>query len=56
VFAGDRPAWTGAAGIAAVIVLPGLWQLAGSGARKIGEMFRVTPPPPPQTYVVLPKA
>jgi len=56
VLGGDRPAWLGAAGIAAVIVLPGLYQLMVTGARKVGEMFRVTPPPPPQTFVVLPKA
>ena len=53
---GDRAAWLGAGAIAAVIVVPGLVQLALAGSRKVGEMFRVTPPPPPQTYVVLPKA
>jgi hypothetical protein len=56
VFAGDRPAWMGAAAIAAVIVLPSLYQLLLAGMQKVGEMFRVTPPPPPHTYVVLPKA
>lgn len=53
---GDRAAWFGASAIAAVIVVPGLIQLSIAGCRKLAEMFRVTPPPPPQTYVVLPKA
>jgi hypothetical protein len=56
ILMGDRAAWIGASAIAAVIVVPGLVQLAFAGCRKVGEMFRVTPPPPPQTFVVLPKA
>jgi hypothetical protein len=56
VVLGDRSAWMAAGAIASVIVVPGLIQLALAGGRRIGEMFRVTPPPPPQTYVVLPKA
>lgn len=56
VFAGDRPAFLAAAGLASVILVPGLFQLLLAGCRKVGAMFRVTPPPPPQTYVVLPRA
>jgi hypothetical protein len=53
---GDRAAWLGAGAIASVIVVPGLIQLVLAGSGKVSEMFRVTPPPPPHTYVVLPKA
>ena len=56
VVLGDRAGWYGASAIAAVIMVPGLIQLGIAGCRKLGELFRVTPPPPPQTFVVLPKA
>lgn len=56
VFLGDRAAWLTAGAACSVILVPGLYLASIWTARKIGEMFRVTPPPAPQTYVVLPKA
>ena len=56
VLLGDQAAWTGAAAIGATIVIPGAIQLLVAGFGRIGQMFRVTPPRAPQTYVVLPKA
>ncbi len=55
VFLGDRAAGYGAAAIGMVVLVPGLIQLLVAGCVRVGQMFRVTPPPPPQTYVVLPR-
>jgi hypothetical protein len=56
VVLGDRAAWFQALAVASVILLPALVQTLLWMSRRMADMFRVTPPPPPQTYVVLPKA
>ena len=49
--AGDAAGWRGLAAMAALVVAPDAWRLAGMGLRRVMGLFRVTPLP--STYGVL---